>query len=68
MEKESQYKEIPPRELRTFQLEEDQLIHIIKTGFEDEYIVVYEDAYNFHMENSYIGSKKEIEFKFNINL
>lgn len=61
--------EIPPNKLRTFQLGDyPELIHIIKTGFDDEYIVVYEDAHGYNMGGISIGSKKEIEKKIDIKL
>lgn len=58
------------REVISFQLEDEpEFIHIIKTGFNDRYFVVYEDAYeicNQMKVESY--SKQEIFKKFNINL
>lgn len=66
---EIKFSEINPSSMRTFQLGDlPELIHVIKTGFENEYIVTYEDAYNFHTGNTFIGSKEEVEFKFDIKL
>ena len=54
---------------RTFWLEGDaELIHVIKTGFTNEYMVVYEDAYEQNYGQVEIGSKETIEEKFNIKL
>ena len=55
---------------RTFQLEnEPELIHIIKTGFENTYFVVFEDGYgicNDMKVKSY--TKNQIKEIFNIEL
>jgi len=54
---------------RTFQLDEDpELIHVIKTGFEDKYMVVHEDAYQLDLGKVEFGTKEEIENKFKIEL
>jgi len=54
---------------RTFQLgEEPELIHIIKTGFSDKYMVVYEDAHELNLGGVAFHSKKEIEEGYNIKL
>lgn len=54
---------------RTFELEgEPELIHVIKTGFIDKYMVVYEDAYQLNIGDVIYGTKAEIENKFNISL
>jgi hypothetical protein len=47
---------------------EPELIHVIKTGFKDKYMVVYEDAYELDLGEVEFGTKKEIESKFNIIL
>lgn len=47
---------------------EPEVIHVIKTGFENKYMVVYEDAYEFMLGKTIFGTKLEIEEKFNINL
>lgn len=40
------WKEIKTSPMKTFQLEDHpELIHVIKTGHDDEYSVVHEDAY-----------------------
>jgi hypothetical protein len=52
-----------------FQLGDDpELIHIIKTGFKDLYMVVHEDAYQFDLGRVEMGSKLEIESKYKIEL
>ena len=54
---------------KTFQLEDEpELIHVIKTGFEDKYMVVYEDAYEFNLGKVIFGTKAEIESQFKITL
>jgi hypothetical protein len=54
---------------KTFRLgDEPELIHIIKTGFKDKYMVVYEDAYELNLGEVLYGTKLGIENKFNINL
>jgi len=45
-----------------------ELIYIIKTGFEDTYIVVNEDAYNLHTGKTMILNKEGIQKTFNIKL
>jgi len=45
-----------------------ELIHVIQTGFNNKYIVVYEDAYEINLGKVIFGTKEEIEKKFNINL
>jgi hypothetical protein len=54
---------------KTFRLgNEPELIHIIKTGFKDKYMVVYEDAYELNLGEVLYGTKLGIENEFNINL
>ena len=54
---------------RTFQLNnEPALLHIIKTGFENKYMVVYEVAHEFNLSTVSLHTKKEIEEGFNIKL
>ncbi len=45
-----------------------EVIHVIKTGFEDVYIVVHEDCHEITIGNTYVGSKEEIETKYKITL
>ena len=52
-----------------FQLgNEPELIHVIKTGFEDMYMVVHEDAYQYVIGKVEFGTKREIEVKFKIKI
>ena len=52
-----------------FQLgEEPELIHVIKTGFKDMYMVVHEDAYQYDLGKVEMGSREEIENRYNIEL
>jgi hypothetical protein len=58
---------------RTFQFCEGEfcpeLIHIIKTGFEDLYIIVYEDAYEqFNLGKNNYYTAVQIMEKFNIDI
>lgn len=55
--------------IKTFRLQDEpELIHIIKTGFKDKYMVVYEDAYELNLGKVSFGTKTEIENKFNVIL
>jgi hypothetical protein len=52
-----------------FQLsDEPELIHVIKTGFHDLYMIVHEDAYQQDLGKVEMGPKKEIEDKYKIEL
>ena len=52
-----------------FQLgNEPELIHVIKTGFKDMYMVVHEDAYQYVIGKVEFGTKREIEVKFKIKI
>lgn len=54
---------------KIFRLEDEpELIHVIKTGFKDKYIVVYEDAYELNIGKVTYGTKAEIEGRFGITL
>lgn len=54
---------------KTFRLnDEPELIHVIKTGFIDKYMVIFEDAYETNPDYILYGTKMEIETKFNIKL
>lgn len=67
------WKEITPAKIRTFQLgDEPELVHIIKTGFDEErnvgYMIIHEDAYETVLGIVEFGSKQEIEKRFGIKL
>lgn len=54
---------------RTFQFgEEPELIHIIKTGQKDQYIIAYEDAYEYLNGKSELLSAEGVMDKFGIDL
>lgn len=56
-------------EVTSFQLgDEPEMIHVIKTGFKDKYMVVHEDSYEVVLGDVQIGTKAEIENMFDINL
>ena len=48
--------------------EEPEMIHVIKTGFKDRYMVVEEDAYEQVLGNVTFGTKAEIEDRYKITL
>lgn len=52
-----------PSTVKTFRLgEEPELIHVIKTGFNDKYMVVYEDAYELACgEVAFVNAKELLE-------
>lgn len=43
---------------------DDEVIHIIKTGFDNLYIVVFEDAYQMELGKILLCTKEEIYEKF----
>ncbi len=45
-----------------------EVLYIIKTGFEDKYITVWEDAYELVLGDTFIGTKEQVETKFSIKL
>jgi len=54
-----------PNKCKSFRLgDEPEVIHIIKTGFRDKYIVVDEDAFDINTGNVAFYTKKEIEEKY----
>lgn len=61
--------EIKPPTIRTFQLgDEPEVIHIIKTGFEDKYIVSWEDAYEVMLGSTDVMTREEIKHRYDIEL
>ena len=57
-----------PSSCRTFQYgEEPELIHIIKTGFVDKYMIAHEDAYEFMLGKVEFATKQEIMDRFRID-
>lgn len=52
-----------------FELEgEPELIHVIKTGFRDMYMVVHEDAYEYSLGKVEIGTKNDVEIRYKIKI
>jgi hypothetical protein len=47
---------------------EDEVIYIIQTGFQDNWMVVFEDAHETSVGHILLGTKEEIEQKFKIEL
>jgi hypothetical protein len=63
------WKEIKHHEIRTFQFQDEpEIIHIIKSGIEGKYIIIYEDAYELTNGLIEFKTKEEIKTKFNIDL
>lgn len=54
--------------LKYLHIYEQEVLYIIKTGFEDTYIVVHEDAHETTIGNTFVGCKKDVEKKYNIEL
>lgn len=55
--------------IKTFQFgEEPEIIHIIKTGHKNLYIVVHDDAYQYFTGRTELCSKEEIKNKFSIDI
>jgi hypothetical protein len=66
--KQLEWKEIKST-VQCFQLDgEPELIHVIKTGFNDMYMIVHEDAYEFSLGLVEYGTRELIEHKYNIKL
>ena len=54
---------------RTFQLgSEPELIHVIKTGFKNRYMIVHEDAYEFYLGKVEFKTREEIKEVYQIEL
>ncbi len=52
-----------------FQLgDEPELIHVIKTGFRDMYMIVHEDAYEYSIGKVEFGTKKDFEVRYKITI
>ena len=63
-----EWKEIPSK-AQCFQLSgEPELIHVIKTGFNDLYMAVHEDAYQFSLGKVEFGTKEDIEAKYRVKI
>lgn len=51
----------------TFQLDDEpELIHVIKTGFKDTYMIVHEDAFEISLGRVDFHTKDEVETKYGI--
>lgn len=63
--------EINPATARRFQLEDEpELLHVISTGWEDQYFCFYENAYETEPWHSGVQlfNKEQIQEKWKINL
>ncbi|CAB4175421.1 hypothetical protein UFOVP1247_148 [uncultured Caudovirales phage] len=58
-----------PSTSQCFQLEDEpELIHVIKTGFRDMYMVVHEDAYEYSIGKVEFGTREDIEVRYKITI
>lgn len=46
----------------------DELIYVLQAGFEDTFIVVFENAYGDNIGETLVGNRKMVEDTFNIKL
>lgn len=54
---------------RTFQFGDDpELIHVIKTGFKNRYMIVHEDAYEFLLGKVEFKTREEIKKIYDIEV
>lgn len=68
MQENLKWKEIPCG-CKAFQLgDEPEVIYVIKTGFEDTYMVVYEDAWEINLGHVDVLTKFQVEKAYNIKL
>lgn len=49
-------------------VDEPELIHVIKTGFDDLYMVVHEDAYQLELGKVEMGTKADVEHRYKIKV
>ena len=55
--------------MTTYQLgEEPEVVHVIKTGFEDMYLMAWEDAYQHTLGKTEFLSSSELKEKYQINI
>lgn len=63
------WKEIDCNNVKCFQYGDDpELIYIVKTGFKNKYMVLYEDAYQLNIGHTKILSREDIKEQYNIEL
>ena len=66
---ESSWEEIECSNVKKFQYGEfPETIYVIKTGFKNKYIVIQEDAYELHLGNSKLMTKRSVEKMYGIKL
>ena len=66
---ENKWIECPENKSKTFRLEDEPvLLHIIKTGFKDNYMIIWEDGTEQFLGDVQFNNKQQIEKKFNIKL
>jgi hypothetical protein len=65
----NKWEEFPCKNVRRYQLGDfPEIIYVIKTGFENKYIVVSEDAYEYNLGNSKLMTKQKVERLYKIEL
>jgi hypothetical protein len=63
------WKPMQDRTIKAFIHESQQeVIYIIKTGFQDTFLVVHEDCHEMTLGSTFTGSKIEVEKKYNIKI
>jgi len=64
-----EWKEIDCKNVKCFQYGDDpELIYIVKTGFKNKYMVLYEDAQELNIGHTKILSRENIKELYNIEL
>jgi len=64
----SKYKPMSDVNVKRFISEDTEVVYVIKTGFQDKYIAVFEDAFEISIGKTVLGTKEEIESNFKIRL
>lgn len=64
----SKYKPMSDVSVKRFISDNTEVIYVIKTGFQDKYMVVFEDAFEISLGKTILGTKEEIENNFKIQL
>lgn len=63
------WNETTVREVRSFiNVDGDEVMHILTTGFNDTYIVTFEDAYEQKLGHTEVMSSQQIKGKYAIEL
>lgn len=63
------YKRISDTEIKRFRSEDGiEILYVIETSFQDDYIVLEEDIYKMTIKQVFVGNKNQVEEKFKIQL